>query len=85
MNVKICSRVVMDSTERRGVSWLSHSHSISPCRRVHISEATRSKLVGAFELEEGNGADRDSLLKECGVKTYLVVDRMTPRVSSRAG
>ena len=57
--------------------------SVSPCRRVHISEATKSKLVGEFELEEGNGADRDSLLKECAMKTYLVVDRRLPRVSGR--
>ena len=57
--------------------------SVSPCRRVHISEATKSKLVGEFELEDGNGADRDPLLKGCAMKTYLVVDRRLPRVSGR--
>ena len=79
-----CDGYVQQKKERRLVLVEFHP-CVSLCRRVHISEATRSKLVGEFELEETNGAERDSLLKECGVKTYLVVDRGTNRVSCWLG
>ncbi len=41
-------------------------------RRVHITEETLQHLNGAYEVEEGDGASRDSLLT--GRKTYLVID-----------
>ncbi|KAF5901909.1 adenylate cyclase type 4-like, partial [Clarias magur] len=40
--------------------------------RVHITEDTHGNLGGAFQVEEGNGASRDSALE--GRKTYLVID-----------
>ncbi|XP_075980585.1 adenylyl cyclase 78C isoform X3 [Anticarsia gemmatalis] len=40
--------------------------------RVHISEATRECLNGAFEVEPGNGGDRDPKLKELNITTYLI-------------
>jgi len=42
------------------------------CRRVHISNATACILGDQFQLEDGNGQDRDDYLKEKDVKTYLV-------------
>lgn len=41
-------------------------------RRVHITEETLQHLNGAYQVEEGDGGSRDSLLK--GRKTYLVID-----------
>ncbi|KAM9449931.1 adenylate cyclase type 4 isoform 1-T2 [Clarias gariepinus] len=40
--------------------------------RVHITEETLGNLGGAFQVEEGNGASRDSALESR--KTYLVID-----------
>ncbi|XP_047008322.1 adenylate cyclase type 4 isoform X2 [Ictalurus punctatus] len=43
--------------------------------RVHITEETLGNLGGAYQVEEGNGASRDSALE--GRKTYLVIDPNT--------
>ncbi|KAI5617696.1 adenylate cyclase type 2 isoform X3 [Silurus asotus] len=43
--------------------------------RVHITEETLGNLGGAYQVEEGNGASRDSALE--GRKTYLVIDPST--------
>ncbi|XP_044268161.1 adenylyl cyclase 78C-like [Tribolium madens] len=49
--------------------------------RVHISESTYQCLNGAYEVEPGNGQDRDSYLREHDVTTYLIkqVEPMKPR------
>lgn len=44
-------------------------------RRVHITEETFGNLGGAFKVEDGNGASRDSALE--GRSTYLVIDPNT--------
>lgn len=44
-------------------------------RRVHITEETYEHLGGAYQVEEGNGADRDSALH--GRRTFLVIDPHT--------
>lgn len=46
-------------------------------RRVHISEATLNCLNGAYDVEPGNGSDRDSHLKMLNIKTFLIT-RTTP-------
>ncbi|KAG7314103.1 hypothetical protein KOW79_022599 [Hemibagrus wyckioides] len=43
--------------------------------RVHITEETLGNLGGKYQVEEGNGASRDSALE--GRKTYLVIDPNT--------
>uniref|UniRef100_A0AAR2LAF7 adenylate cyclase n=1 Tax=Pygocentrus nattereri TaxID=42514 RepID=A0AAR2LAF7_PYGNA len=40
--------------------------------RVHITEETLGHLGGAYQVEEGNGASRDSALQ--GRRTFLVID-----------
>lgn len=56
-------------------------------RRVHISEATYQCLNGAYEVEVGNGHERDSYLKDHGVKTFLIKQiepiRNRKRITSR--
>lgn len=42
--------------------------------RVHITEATLNHLDHAYEVEDGHGQQRDSYLKEMGIRTYLVID-----------
>ncbi|XP_032880976.1 adenylate cyclase type 3 [Amblyraja radiata] len=49
--------------------------------RVHISQSTRDCLHGEFELEPGEGGQRNDLLRDKGIQTYLVVvpkDRPLP-------
>uniref|UniRef100_A0A336M7K8 adenylate cyclase n=1 Tax=Culicoides sonorensis TaxID=179676 RepID=A0A336M7K8_CULSO len=49
--------------------------------RVHISKATLQCLNDTYEVEDGHGGDRDSHLKENGIKTYLI--RRTEPLRSR--
>lgn len=42
--------------------------------RVHITEATLNHLDKAYEVEDGNGQQRDPYLKEMNIRTYLVID-----------
>jgi hypothetical protein len=42
-------------------------------RRVHISKATLSYLGEEFQVEEGEGYKRDSLLKSRNIITYLII------------
>jgi class 3 adenylate cyclase len=64
------------------VTLANHLESGGLPGRVHISEATKDAIQGSFELEEGNGMDRDQLLKEQNITTYLVVDRTNSRKQS---
>lgn len=50
--------------------------------RVHITEATLNHLDKAYEVEDGNGQQRDPYLKEMNIRTYLVID---PRVQQLVG
>ena len=42
-------------------------------RRIHITEETMKCLGGDYEVEEGNGGERNQYLKDHQIKTYLVV------------
>ena len=42
-------------------------------RRIHITEETLQFLEGDYEVEEGNGGDRNSYLKEHNIKTFLII------------
>ena len=52
--------------------------------RVHISRAVYDNLKGAFEVEPGNGRDRDSFLAEYKIETFLIVGK-AKSVSGRSG
>ncbi|KAK5848238.1 hypothetical protein PBY51_005870 [Eleginops maclovinus] len=54
------------------VTLANHMESGGLPGRVHITEETLQHLDGAYEVEEGDGGNRDPLLK--GRKTYLVID-----------
>ena len=49
---------------------------LSPSSRVHISQSTLDSLNGAYEVEPGNGVDRDDYLKKNNVKTYLIIEKV---------
>ena len=51
---------------RFSFSWIS---------RVHISESTLLNLGNEFEVEIGNGHERDSYIAKLGIKTYFIVPR----------
>lgn len=40
--------------------------------RVHITEETYSYLSGDYEVEAGNGGERNSYLRDHAIKTYLI-------------
>ena len=42
-------------------------------RRVHITAATLAQLDGRFQVEPGGGQQRDQLLADLKVETYLIV------------
>ena len=47
-------------------------------RRVHISKAAYDNLNGAFEVEPGNGGERDIFLAENSIETFLIVGKAKP-------
>ena len=42
-------------------------------RRVHITRATLNELGNKFEVEEGNGGERDEVLAKHNVETFLII------------
>ncbi|XP_046574619.1 adenylate cyclase type 3-like [Haliotis rubra] len=46
--------------------------------RVHISETTKSFLHDEFELERGNGDQREDYIRLLGLKTYLIKSVLKP-------
>uniref|UniRef100_A0A4W3JSZ2 Adenylate cyclase type 7 n=1 Tax=Callorhinchus milii TaxID=7868 RepID=A0A4W3JSZ2_CALMI len=59
------------------VTLANHMESGGLPGRVHITESTWDHLNKEYEVEEGNGHQRNSYLKDLNIKTYLVID---PRV-----
>lgn len=57
---------------------LSHSFSFN-FRRVHITRATLIQLGDKFEVEPGNGANRESYLSDHKIETFLIIP---PKVCS---
>ncbi|KAK3737562.1 hypothetical protein QZH41_017759 [Actinostola sp. cb2023] len=56
------------------VTIANHMESGGPCLgRVHITRDVLNCLNGDYVVEEGNGRDRDSFLKQYNIQTYLVV------------
>ncbi|KAL1490421.1 hypothetical protein ABEB36_013120 [Hypothenemus hampei] len=63
------------------VRLANHMESGGKPGQVHISEATYQCLNGTYEVEPGNGQERDSYLKDNNVTTYLIkqCEPMLPR------
>ncbi|KXJ10400.1 Adenylate cyclase type 5 [Exaiptasia diaphana] len=55
------------------VTIANHMESGGLPGRVHITKDVLSCLNGDYVVEEGNGKDRDSFLKQYNIQTYLVV------------
>lgn len=58
------------------VTLANHLESGGVPGRVHVSESTVNALGGAYEVEPGNGAERDSYLKD--TKTFFIVEKEKP-------
>ena len=50
-------------------------------RRVHITKETLDNLHGEYEVEPGEGGERNAVLKEKGIETYLIKSTHPRRVS----
>ena len=59
-----------------------HTSSYSLYRRVHITKATLMELDSKFEVEPGNGHERDEVLAKQNVETFLIVP---PKKDGRNG
>ena len=55
------------------VTLANHTEQSGIPGRVHITADTLAALAGSFEVEPGNGSQRDSYLAERSIQTYLVV------------
>ena len=65
-----------------GQKWAKlcqRSHWMPLCRRVHISRAAYDNLKGAFEVEPGNGGERDTFLADNNIETFLIVGKSKPQ------
>lgn len=49
--------------------------------RVHITKEVLDNLHGEYEVEPGEGGERNSFLKEKGIETYLIKSTHPRRVS----
>ena len=41
--------------------------------RVHITQSTLDCLHNEYEVQDGNGSERNSYLREKNVKTYFII------------
>ena len=46
---------------------------------MHISRAAYDNLKGAFEVEPGNGGERDTFLADNNIETFLIVGKSKPQ------
>jgi hypothetical protein len=46
--------------------------------RVHISESTLLNLGNEFDVEIGNGHERNDYIAKLGIKTYFIIPRDVP-------
>ena len=53
--------------------------------RVHITKSTLDHLHGEYEVEAGNGRDRNSTLREQQVETFLIKPSRQKKVRTRVG
>lgn len=61
------------------VTLANHMESGGIPGRVHITKETMKCLDGDYELEEGNGSERNSYLKDHQIETFLIVPGDTYR------
>ena len=45
---------------------------------MHISESTLLNLGNEFNVEIGNGHERDSYIEKLGIKTYFIIPNDAP-------
>ena len=46
---------------------------ICDCRKVHVTKATLLQLNDRFQVEPGNGGQRESYLADHKIETFLII------------
>ncbi|GFS18453.1 adenylate cyclase [Elysia marginata] len=67
------------------VKLANHMESGGIAGRVHITRATLDQLHGQYDVEPGNGGERDAYIQKLGVETFFIKTKHPRKVDIEQG